>query len=88
LNQVLDLPYSFVLIGVNHSGNYTGGLRKIDKNVLRSKGSNDEANFYDTWDEDTQMFIDSLSSFLKKKANQSSVEDEELEEEQVQVAQM
>jgi len=88
LNQVLDLPYSFVLIGVNHSGNYTGGLRKIDKNVLRSKGSNNEANFYDTWDEDTQMFIDSLSSFLKKKANQSSVEDEELEEEQVQVAQM
>jgi hypothetical protein len=88
LSQVLDLPYSFVLIGINHLDNYTGRLRKIDKNVLRSKGTNAEANFYDTWDDETQMFMDSLSSFVKRKKNQSSQVDEEGIEETGEVSAM
>jgi GR25 family glycosyltransferase involved in LPS biosynthesis len=87
LSQVLDLPYSFVLIGINHLDNYTGRLRKIDKNVLRSKGTNAEANFYDTWDDETQMFMDSLSSFVKRKKNQSS-QVEEISEEPGEVSAM
>ena len=66
LSQIVDLPYSFVIIGVNHKNNYTGRLRKIDKNVLLSKGTNKEANYYDTWDDDTQMFMDSLRGLLNK----------------------
>lgn len=66
LSQIIDLPYSFVIIGVNHKNNYTGRLRKIDKNVLLSKGTNKEANYYDTWDDDTQMFMDSLRRLLNK----------------------
>ena len=67
LGQIVDLPYSFVIIGINHRDNYTGRLRKIDENVLRARGTNKTANYYNTWDEETQMFIDSLKALLMKK---------------------
>ena len=65
LNKIMDLPYSFVIIGINHKSNFTGRLRKNDENILKKKGSNQEANFYNTWDDETQMFVDSLSTAIK-----------------------
>jgi len=66
LNEIIDIPYSFVIIGINHANNYTGKLRQIQDNVLKRKYTNEEISFYDTWDDETQMFIDSLKSLNKK----------------------
>jgi hypothetical protein len=66
LNEIIDIPYSFVIIGINHANNYTGKLRQIEDNVLKRKYTNEEISFYDTWDDETQMFIDSLKSLNKK----------------------
>ena len=67
LDQILDLPYSFIIIGINHFNNYTGALRDIKNNVLRNKKTSDVANYFDTWDFDTRYFIDDLRSYLIKK---------------------
>ena len=67
LDQILDLPYSFIIIGVNHYNNYTGELRDIDKNLLRNKKTNAVANYYDTWDFDNKYLRDNYGSFNKKK---------------------
>ena len=38
---------------------------KNEENILKKKGSNQEANFYNTWDDETQMFVDALSRVIK-----------------------
>ena len=63
LEQCMDLPYYFILIAFTHKDNYTT-LRSIDRNVLKFKDTNKDANYYDLWDEETQMFIDDLRKYL------------------------
>lgn len=69
LNKIIDIPYSFIIIAINHKNNYTEHLRADNGGILRySKESGKEgelANFFDTWDEDTQMFIIDLANYLK-----------------------
>jgi GR25 family glycosyltransferase involved in LPS biosynthesis len=65
LHNCMDIPYAFVIIAFTHNNNYTS-YRKIDKNVLKFKSTNKEANFYDTWDEDTRYFIDELRNYIIK----------------------
>jgi len=66
LHKCMDIPYAFVIIAFSHDSNYTTG-RKINKNILKFKDSDNDANFYDTWDEDTRDFVDELRNYLKKK---------------------
>ena len=74
LHKILDLPYSFIIIALNHRKNITGKLREnSEDNILKKTGTNEHANYYDMWDEDLQMFMDALSSSVK-------YVDEEIEE--------
>jgi GR25 family glycosyltransferase involved in LPS biosynthesis len=65
--QIMDIPYSFVLIAINHRTNMTNELRG-DDNMLKFSEKNNKygevANFYDTWDMDTQMFIIQLRKYI------------------------
>ena len=62
-NQILDVPYSYVIIAISHNTNFTGTSKRIDKNVLINKDTQKEMNFYDSWDEDTKSFFS--QSFVK-----------------------
>jgi GR25 family glycosyltransferase involved in LPS biosynthesis len=58
LENVMDLPHSFVITALNHNQNFTQNMRKAKKN--------NELNYFDTWDEETQMFMLDLKRFLQK----------------------
>ncbi len=70
LHQIMDIPYSFVIIAFNHRNNFSdvyrgdhGRVEKSDeKGVIKVDGK--VANFYDMWDMDTQLFIEELRSNL------------------------
>jgi glycosyltransferase involved in cell wall biosynthesis len=70
LHKIIDMPYSFILIAVNHRSNYTAEFRSDNGGILKySKDSGKEgeyANFFDTWDLDTQIFIMDLRKYLIK----------------------
>jgi GR25 family glycosyltransferase involved in LPS biosynthesis len=65
--QILDIPYSFILIAINHRNNMTNELRGDDC-LLKFSENNEKfgevANFFDTWDMDTQMFIIELRKYI------------------------
>ena len=65
LEQCMDIPYYFILIAFTHKDNYTT-LRSIDRNVLKFKDTNKDANYYDLWDEETQYFMSDLRKYLEK----------------------
>ena len=68
LNKIIDIPYSFILIAVNHKTNFTDSLRSDNTSILKYSDKSDKegelANFFDTWDEETQMFIMDLRTYL------------------------
>lgn len=70
LNKIIDLPYSFILIAINHKDNITTHLRTDNSGILKysnQSGKEGEiANFFDTWDLDTQLFIIDLQKYLLK----------------------
>ncbi len=59
-DKILDMPYSYIIIAICHKTNFTGTTKRIDKNVLMNKETNKEMNFFDTFDEETQVFINDL----------------------------
>lgn len=59
-NQIMDIPYSFVIFAFSHKTNFTGTTKRIDKNVLVHKDTGEEMNFYDQWPEDIQQLVDSI----------------------------
>ena len=65
--QIMDIPYSFILIAINHRNNMTNELRG-DDSLLKYAENNSKhgqvANFFDTWDTDTQMFIIQLRKYI------------------------
>ena len=65
--QIMDIPYSFILIAINHKNNMTNELRG-DDSLLKFSENNSKygevANFYDTWDLETQMFIIQLRKYI------------------------
>jgi hypothetical protein len=69
LDKIIDIPYSFILIAVNHKTNFTDSLRSDNTSELKySKESGKEgtvANFFDTWDDETQIFIMDLRRYLQ-----------------------
>jgi GR25 family glycosyltransferase involved in LPS biosynthesis len=70
LDKIIDLPYSFILIAINHKNNFTEHLRSDNSGLLKfsdkSEKEGEIANFFDTWDMDTQLFIMDLCNYLKK----------------------
>jgi len=70
LDKIIDIPYSFILIAVNHRNNLTENLRTDNSGILKLSDKTDKegehANFFDTWDLDTQMFIMDLKKYLEK----------------------
>jgi len=70
LNKIIDLPYSFILIAINHKTNFTEHLRSDNSGLLKfsekSGKSGEIANFFDAWDLDTQLFIIDLKNYLSK----------------------
>lgn len=66
-DKILDVPYSFILIAINHRNNMSNELRG-DDSLLKFSESNSKygevANFFDTWDMDTQMFIIQLRKYI------------------------
>lgn len=70
LEKIIDIPYSFILIAVNHKNNFTDHLRSDNSGILKfseiSGKEGDIANFFDTWDFDTQLFMMDLNKYLLK----------------------
>ena len=68
LNKIIDIPYSFILIAINHKSNFTEHLRSDKTGILKysenSEKEGEYANFFDTWDLETQMFIMDLRKYL------------------------
>jgi GR25 family glycosyltransferase involved in LPS biosynthesis len=68
LNKIMDIPYSFILIAVNHKNNITSHLRTDNTGLLkysyRSDKEGEIANFFDTWDLETQLFIIDLQKYI------------------------
>jgi glycosyltransferase involved in cell wall biosynthesis len=73
LNKIIDIPYSFILIAINHKSNFTDHLRGTNQGVLRysnvSGKEGETANFFDTWDYETQIFIMELRNYIIKIKN-------------------
>jgi len=53
LHEILDVPYSFILIAINHRENMSSELRG-DDNLLKFAENTEKygevANFFDSWD--------------------------------------
>ena len=71
LNQIMDMPYSFILIAINHKTNFTDTMRSDESKLLKFSEYHEKAgsiaNYFDTFDEDTQMFIIDLVNYINKK---------------------
>ncbi len=65
-DQIMDIPYSFVIIAMSHDENFVGDKRKVMENQLENQ-EGVKTNFYDTWDDDTKAYIDDLRTFLKNR---------------------
>ncbi len=65
----MDVPYSFILIAINHRTNMSTELRG-DDNLLKFSENNDKhgtvANFFDTWDIETQVFMMEMRKYILK----------------------
>lgn len=67
-NEILDIPYSFVIIALSHQTNLTEKKREVTENQLQdAQNEGQSVNFYDTWSPDIQMFINDLRIYLKRK---------------------
>jgi GR25 family glycosyltransferase involved in LPS biosynthesis len=67
LNKIIDIPYSFIIIAINHRNNFTDNLRSNTDKLLKFSSNDEVANYFDTWDSDTQDFINELRDYLLKK---------------------
>ncbi len=69
LHEILDIPYSFILIAINHRSNMSNELRG-DDNLLKFAENTEKfgeiANFFDSWDLDTQLFMIEMRKYITK----------------------
>jgi hypothetical protein len=64
LEKIMDIPYSFIIIAINHKTNFSEELRCGENSLLKNKKTGEVANYFDTWDDDTQLFILDLRRYL------------------------
>lgn len=60
--ELIDIPYSFVIYAISHGSNIT--KRKLSDNLQNTEGR--KISFYEMWDEETQLFIDSMKKSISK----------------------
>ena len=66
-DQVMDVPYTFIIYAITHNNNLTGKGRRIEENALIDVVSGEDRNYKDLWDIDIQIFITDLRQYLLKK---------------------
>ena len=71
-DEIIDMPYSFILIAVSHHTNHTGNVRKTIDSKLRHRDTNDKINFYDYWPDDLKLFVRSLKQSIISYNNQKN----------------
>ena len=69
LDKVVEIPYVFIICALNHKRNFTPRTRWIydhdpSKEMIRNKETGKIMNFTETWDEDTQIFIQNLRKYI------------------------
>jgi hypothetical protein len=69
LQRIMDLPYVFVMIAMNHKRNFTPRTAWLDahdpgRETVRDANTGRVVNYPDTLDEDTQMFLKNLRTYL------------------------
>jgi glycosyltransferase involved in cell wall biosynthesis/GR25 family glycosyltransferase involved in LPS biosynthesis len=75
-DQIIDMPYSFILVALSHNSNHTGTVRKLIDSNLQHKKTNEKINFYDYWPDDVKLFIRSLkTSIISHTEQQKGKED-------------
>ena len=75
-NKILDIPYSFIMIAFKH------GLNTVTKEVgkgIMNNVSQTEHSFKEDMDEDTQMFVEMLKSYIQNKSKLEAPDFDELE---------
>ena len=80
-HQIIDIPYSFVLIAFSHNTNFTGNIKKTVDTKLRHKQTGDTINFYDHWPDDVKQFVRMMRRSLVGYKGEVQVEDEQLKSE-------
>lgn len=69
LENIIDMPYSFILIAINHKNNFTEGMRNNEASLLKYSENNEKkglvANYFDSFNEETQMFIMDLKKYIQ-----------------------
>lgn len=63
-DKIMDVPYAFIIIALSHGTNYTGNIKSAKETKLRYRGTNDVVNFYDLFDDETQLLFYSLKKIL------------------------
>jgi hypothetical protein len=71
LEKIMDIPYSFIIIAINHKNNFSEEFRCNESSVLKFSNTSgkegENANFFDTWDLETQLFMMDLQKYLISK---------------------
>lgn len=73
-DKVIDAPYSFIIIGISHYENFTSRTAKKKttkteedfESKLIDKRTGKKMNYFDMWDEETQLFINDLRRTITK----------------------
>lgn len=75
-NKILDIPYSFIMIAFKH------GLNTVTKEVgqgIMNKSSQTDHSFLEDMDEETQMFVGMLKTYIQNKSKIETPDFDELE---------
>jgi GR25 family glycosyltransferase involved in LPS biosynthesis len=67
IQTVMDIPYSFCVYGINHNKNLTD---RITTEHAKNKETGENVNFIDLWEDETQMLMYDMQSYLKKTETQ------------------
>jgi hypothetical protein len=69
LDQILDMPYIFVICATNHGRNFTPRTEWLEekdpsKETIRNAHTGKEMNFPDMWDEEATLFVKNLRKYI------------------------
>lgn len=65
-DQVMDVPYTFIIYAITHYNNLTGKGRRIEENALIDVLNGEDRNYRDMWPIDVQVFVTELRKHLLK----------------------
>jgi GR25 family glycosyltransferase involved in LPS biosynthesis len=59
--EIMDIPYSFIIIAINHNTNITNKTREVEDNT---ENEENRTNFYDFFDNETKLLLQSIKKRL------------------------